>query len=95
MNPSRFHADIKLLAILLSILLLPLAAQERKQLTLDTMSDPSFAQAFSTPRTWWLDDNTALIYDTRKPADERVIERLDPASGKRTPYYDYRKATES
>jgi dipeptidyl-peptidase-4 len=95
MNPSRFHADIKLLAILLSILLLPLAAQEKKQLTLDTMSDPSIAQAFSTPRTWWLDDNTALIYDTRKPADERVLERLDPASGKRTPYYDYRKATES
>lgn len=70
-------------------------AQEPQKVTLETMNDPSFGQAFSLPRTWWLDDNTAIIYDVRKPDSLRVLERLDPQTGKRTPMLDWIKASAS
>ncbi|MFH0988979.1 MAG: DPP IV N-terminal domain-containing protein [bacterium] len=70
-------------------------AQQPLKLSLETMSDPTIFQAFSTPRTWWLDDNTAVIYDTRKPAAEQTLERFDPATGKRTPMLDRAKAAAS
>ena len=70
-------------------------AQEPQKVTLENMNDPSFGQAFSLPRVWWLDDNSALIYDPRKPDSVRVLERLDPATGKRTPMFDWAKAKES
>jgi len=70
-------------------------AQEPQRVTLENMNDPSFGQAFSLPRVWWLDDNSALIFDSRKPDSARVLERLDPATGKRTPMFDWAKAKES
>ena len=70
-------------------------AQEPRKVTLETMNDPSFGAAFAVPRTWWLDDNTALLYDPRKPDSARVLERLDPATGSRTPLLDWAKAKES
>jgi dipeptidyl-peptidase-4 len=69
--------------------------QEKQKLTLESMNDPSLMQAFSTPRIWWLDDHTTLLYDTRKPAPERTLERLDPATGSRSTYLDRQKAEES
>src|SRR5512139_522412 len=72
------------------------AAQGSKPpLTFDAANDATLFQAFNVPRTWWLSDNSALIYDTRKPAAERKLERLDPANGKRTAFMDADKAKES
>lgn len=70
-------------------------AQEVPRLTLENMSDPSIMQAFSTPRTWWLNNNTAIIYDSRKAPQERTLEKLDPATGIRTPLLNIEKATEN
>lgn len=69
--------------------------QEAKKVSLETMNDPSFGQALSVPRTWWLDDNTAYVYDVRKPDSVRMLERLDPASGQRKPALDWKKAAAS
>ena len=80
-----------LLAVAVSLLV----TQDKKKVTLETMSDPSLLRALTTPRIWWFDDNTAAVYDTRKPAAERTLERWDPETGKRTPMYDLAKATES
>jgi dipeptidyl-peptidase-4 len=66
-----------------------------KKLTLETMNDPSLFQAFGLPRTWWLEDNTAVIYDTRKPGTETTLEKLDPATGKRSPMLDRAIANEN
>lgn len=70
-------------------------AQEKKKLTAETMSDPTLYQGSSLPRTWWLKDNTAVLYDVRKPDSIRTLERLDPKTGKRTPMLDRTKAGES
>jgi dipeptidyl-peptidase-4 len=70
-------------------------AQEPQKVTLETMNDPSFGQALTLPRIWWLDDNTAYIYDLRKPDSIRVLERLDPATGKRVQALDWKQASAS
>ena len=61
-------------------------AQER--VTLDTLVDRSLAEATGTPSYVWLADGTALLYDRRRPAEQRTLERLEPASGQRTPAVD-------
>ncbi len=61
-------------------------AQER--VTLDTLVDRGLADASSTPSYAWLADGTALLYDRRVPAAQRTLERLEPASGQRTPAVD-------
>jgi dipeptidyl-peptidase-4 len=94
MNPAR-RFQYLFLATLCLVSSIGLLAQEPQKLTLETMNDPSIRQAFATPRTWWFDDNTAIIYDTRKPPAEQQLERLDPATGKRTPFLDQKKAAES
>ena len=76
------------LATLLVLILVPLAAQEKQKLTTETARDPVLRQTFATARTWWLNDNTAVIYDMRKPIPQQMLERLDPATGKRTPFFD-------
>ncbi len=40
------------------------------------------------PRTFWLSDSTAILYDSRQPESQRTFERLDPATGQRTPILD-------
>src|SRR5215469_5267178 len=47
------------------------------------------------PPTLWLPNNTAILYDTRQPESQRIFERLDPASGKRTPILDMSAAVAS
>ena len=94
MNPTR-HLRFVLPAILCLVTFNAVHAQEKQKLTLETMNDPTLRQAFVTPRTWWLDDNTAIIFDTRKLPAEQQLERLDPQTGKRTPLLDQKKASES
>lgn len=65
--------------------------QERTSLTLENMRDPSLFKAFSIPRTWWLTDRTAYVYDPRIPEDRRTLERFDPRSGSRTPVLDQQR----
>lgn len=94
----KIHRSFAVL-ILAILYLAPVAdqlhAQEPLKVTLETMNDPSFGQAFSLPRTWWLDDNTAIIYDVRQPDSLRVLERLDPSTGKRTPLLNWSAAKTS
>ncbi len=86
---------VRLAFLLLCVLAISVFAQEQPTLTLDNMNDPAFARSFQMPRTFWLSDNTALIYDPRIPDSIRTLERLDPKSGKRTPYLNRTKAAAS
>ncbi len=67
-------------------------AQER--VSLDTLLDRGIADSTGTPGYTWLADGTAILYDRRVPAAQRTLERLDPASGQRTPLLDPRLALE-
>lgn len=95
MRRSYWYGMLVVSLLLLASVVQTVLAQEPQKVTLDNMNDPSFGQAFSLPRVWWLDDNSALIFDSRKPDSARVLERLDPATGKRTPMFDWAKAKES
>ena len=96
MTQKRWFCTVLMMGLFLS---LPLSqgalAQEPQRIDLETMNDPSFGAAFAMPMTWWLEDNTAIVYDLRKPDSVRVLERLDPVTGKRTPMLDWAKAKES
>ena len=92
---TRIERSLRLAAVISLCCIGGAFSQETRRLTLETMSDPSLMAALQTPRTWWLSDNTAVIYDTRTPAEQRILERLDPATGKRSPFVDKGKAAES
>ena len=93
----NIHTAFRPAGIILVMLVMSasLPAQQEKTFTLDTMRDPSFAEAFAVPRTWWLSDNAAFVYGRRMETQGRVLERLDPATGKRVSAYDAAKARES
>ncbi len=91
LHPAR---RLPLLAVAL-VIALSASAQQKQPLTIDNLSDPLLMQMFGTPRVWWLEDNTALVYDTRKPVPERTLEKLDPRTGKREVYLNTAQAEAS
>jgi dipeptidyl-peptidase 4 len=95
MRIRSFFAVLTLAVLFTAPFGVQMNAQEPTKVTLETMNDPSFRQAASLPQTWWLADNTAIIYDTRKPDSLRGLERLDPATGKRTALLNWSAATAS
>ncbi len=79
---------------ILAFLLLSIAAGAAQQqpLTVEWVDSEAAAAIGRAPSHVWLDDNTALIYDTRRPAAQRTFERLDPERGTRRPVLDMGKA---
>ncbi len=73
----------------------PAAGQQQEKITVEWIYSDSSAGLTALPRFTWLDDNTALLYDPRKPEEVRTFERLDPKTGRRTPVLDMRKALQS
>jgi len=71
-----------------------LGAQEKTsaEITVPWIFSPRSQEISALPNFSWLNDGTALYMDVRKPADERVFERLNPVSGERTPILDKTKA---
>jgi len=69
-----------------------LRAQEKRPFSVEWIySDEGEAPA-ALPHYVWTDTGDALIWDLRKPEDERTLERLDPETGRRTAAVDGKKA---
>jgi len=66
-----------------------------ERLTLEVATGAALRDAMSTPDYAWLEDGSALLYDRRVPPAGRTVERLDPATGRRTPAVDRGKAMAS
>src|SRR5262245_50050469 len=62
-------------------------AQQRDQLTVDWLYSEEGRSVTALPLASWLDDGTAVIYDSRRPEAERTFERLDPADGSRRLFF--------
>ncbi|HLO66480.1 MAG TPA: DPP IV N-terminal domain-containing protein [Holophaga sp.] len=60
--------------------------------TLEWIHSPEGRAYYALPRTLWLKDGGLLLDDVRKPAGERTLERLDPATGERRAALDAAKA---
>jgi dipeptidyl-peptidase 4 len=56
----------------------------KSPITIEGIWTGKFRDVSIVPSVQWLQNGTAVLFDTRKPASERTFERLDPASGKRT-----------
>ena len=65
------------------------------EITVNWIYSDSSAELTKVPRFNWLQDNTAILYDLRKPESERTFEKLDPKSGKRSVILDMDKAVTS
>jgi len=72
-----------------------LSAAQQQPLTLQWMYSDAGADVARVPDHVWLDDNTALIYDSRHPAAQHTFERLDPATGALRTVLDMAKAMAS
>ena len=64
------------------------SAQDVQKPTIEWMHSPEAMEIAATPTTRWLADGRALVFDNRKPPEERTIELLDPESGNRAPLLD-------
>ncbi len=86
-----------LLVVLVFILLLSpyVLAQEKEEITVKWIYSNKSVEISSLPSFTWLNDGTALLYDSRKPPKERTFEFLDPVSGNRIPALDKEKALSS
>ncbi|HVR75718.1 MAG TPA: DPP IV N-terminal domain-containing protein [Planctomycetota bacterium] len=65
-----------------------------EDLTVEWMLDPANSRAFDAPRRLWLPDETLLLIDGTRPAEECVLERLDPRTRERRPAGDPKKLLE-
>jgi dipeptidyl-peptidase-4 len=68
------------------------AQGERRPLSLEWTFGSEGRSVASLPATAWLDDSSLVILDSRRPARERTLEKLNPASGRREPLVDAARA---
>lgn len=88
---STFLYALCLMTVAASMVL----AQEKKEMTVEWVYSEDAANATALPAYFWLRDGTALVYDRRRPKQERSFERFNPQTGKREPALDMRKAMAS
>lgn len=82
-----------LVAGLLAVTMVP--AQTPGALSVEWIYSDDGESVAKVPEHLWLDDGTLLLYDTRKPPEQRTFERMDPASGTRRPATDMARAVAS
>jgi dipeptidyl-peptidase-4 len=67
-------------------------AQERPALTMQWALGAPGSSVARVPKTLWLHDGSAILYNERLPKEQRTFERFDPATGKATSILDVPKA---
>jgi dipeptidyl-peptidase 4 len=70
-------------------------AQAKQEMTVEWIYSKEAARATTTPLYVWLRDSTAILYDHRKPEQERSFEKYNPQTNRREPMLDAQKALES
>jgi dipeptidyl-peptidase-4 len=80
-SKKRLLIFVALLAILLS----PLKLLPAQEITVDWIYSDEGQEPTKIPRFVWTESGKAILYDTRKPKEERTLEWLDPATGARIP----------
>ncbi len=68
------------------------AQTERRPLTLEWTFGAEGRALASVPQTVWLDDDSLIILDNRRPARERTFEKLNPGTRQRTAIVDSSEA---
>jgi dipeptidyl-peptidase 4 len=92
MRVYKIFARVFLLLMIFSFLL---SAQEKKKISIEWRYSPEAQSITQLPSIQWLDNGYAMMYDFRKPFNERTIELFDPATCTSKPALDMNKALES
>jgi dipeptidyl-peptidase-4 len=89
---------IRIHTLLLTIVLgaaSALAASPTEPLTAEWVYGEQGSHVADVPQYAWLNDGTAVLYDTRLPESQRTFEKLDPSTGQRHAMLDMSKAVGS
>ena len=88
---KKFERVVVAFFILASILF----AQQKQKISVEWIYSKEPSKIFRLPEHVWLQNNKAVIYDSRKPADERTFELFDPETAEVKPMLDMKKAVGS
>jgi dipeptidyl-peptidase-4 len=69
--------------------------QEKSKITVEWIYSEEGKGVARVPSFAWLDDGTALLYDSREPESVRTIVKLDPENAQQSPLVDAKKALKS
>jgi dipeptidyl-peptidase-4 len=83
-----------IIAVLSFLVTASVAAQEER-LELDWFFSEEGKSATTLPRYTWLDTGTVVLYDMHLPKNERTLETVNPANGRRRAMVDAEKAIAS
>ncbi|KAA3661345.1 MAG: hypothetical protein DWQ10_04715 [Calditrichaeota bacterium] len=72
-----------------------LTAQEKNEITVEWIYSSASAKLTAVHRSTWLADNTLMLSDRRKPAEERTFEIYNPKNDKTSAAIDKEKAIAS
>ncbi|MFZ5518059.1 MAG: S9 family peptidase [Candidatus Zhuqueibacterota bacterium] len=89
------HAFFQTILVAVILSFISGLAQEKKTITVEWIFSAESRKIATVPLCLWLEDGSALVYDTRIPMEKRTFERLDPRTGMRTPLLDREKAIAS
>lgn len=84
--------NIFLLLLLFSSII---SSQEKQKLSIEWRYSPEAQSITQLPNLQWLGNGNAMLYDSRKPVDQRTIELFDPSTATSKPAVDLKKALES
>jgi dipeptidyl-peptidase-4 len=90
---SRFFVLISF--CIYTIFVFTALGQENSKITVEWIYGEEGKNVGKTPSFAWLDDGTALLYDSRKPEKERTIVKLTLEDGQQNPLVDAKKALKS
>ncbi len=91
----QIHRRLLSAFILLLIFSLLVSAQKKKKLSIEWRFTPEAQSITQLPNLQWLGNGNAMMYDSRKPADQRTIELFDLSTATTKPALDMKKALES
>jgi dipeptidyl-peptidase 4 len=70
-------------------------AQDKQKITLEWIHSNKPREFTALPSYFWLNNGKLILFDSRKPINERTFELFDPKSGKTTKLLDSEKALNS
>ena len=85
----------RILLFLSTAIILLARASSAQQLTPEWIYGEEGSKLARVPSHVWMEDGSAILYDTSRPAAQRTFEKLDPATGARRPVLDMAKAVAS
>ncbi|RQW03886.1 hypothetical protein EH223_08735, partial [candidate division KSB1 bacterium] len=91
---NAMRSAFKILILAMLLLSAFVAAQEKK-ITVEWIYSDSSSALTEVHESVWLKDNTLLLYDRRKPAEQRTFEIYNPQNGKTSIAVDAEKAVAS